>query len=133
MFHHLPNSAWADWNLAEVAVQLGNMVEPPNQSQPNPSLRAECRIIGDSLNAENFGYSDTCYSNYLFSTYALPPRSENVTEHRNMTQERETGTPAMQPRQPCNHASHATGAQSVCPARGLGRESSWKTKLELLT
>ena len=90
MFHCLPNSAWADWNLAEVAVQLGNMVEPPNQSQPNPSLRAECRIIGDSLNAENFGYSDTCYSNYLFSTYALPPLSENVAEYRNMTQERET-------------------------------------------
>ena len=41
MFHCLPNSAWADWNLAEVAVQLGKMVEHPNQSQPNPGLRAD--------------------------------------------------------------------------------------------
>ena len=41
MFHHLPNSAWADWNLAEVAVQLGKMVEHPSQSQPNPGLMAD--------------------------------------------------------------------------------------------
>ena len=48
MFHCLPNSAWADWNLAEAAVQLGKMVEHPNQSQPNPGLRADespCRWI----------------------------------------------------------------------------------------
>ena len=41
MFHFLPSSAWADWNLAEVAVQLGKIVEHPNQSQPNPGLRAD--------------------------------------------------------------------------------------------
>ena len=41
MFHCLPNSVWADWNLAAVAVQLGKMVEHPNQSQPNPGLRAD--------------------------------------------------------------------------------------------
>ena len=41
MFHCLPNFSWADWNLAEVAVQLGKMVEHSNQSQPNPGLRAD--------------------------------------------------------------------------------------------
>ena len=41
MFHCLPNSAWADWNLAEVAVQLGKTVEHPNQSQLNPGPRAD--------------------------------------------------------------------------------------------
>ena len=41
MFRCLPNSAWSDWNLAEVAVQLGKMVAHPNQSQPNPCLRAD--------------------------------------------------------------------------------------------
>ena len=41
MFHYLPNSARADWNLAEVAVQLCKMVEHQNQSQPNPGLRAD--------------------------------------------------------------------------------------------
>ena len=39
VFHCLPNSAWAVGNLAEVAGQLGNMVEHPNQSQPNPGSR----------------------------------------------------------------------------------------------
>ena len=38
----LPDSAWADGNLAEVAGQLGKMVvEHPYQSQPNPGLRAD--------------------------------------------------------------------------------------------
>ena len=31
----------ADGNLTEVAVQLGKMVEHPDQSQPNPGLRAD--------------------------------------------------------------------------------------------
>ena len=35
------NSAWADGNLAEAAVQLGKGVEHRNQSQPNPGLRAD--------------------------------------------------------------------------------------------
>ena len=35
MFHCLPDSAWADGNLAEAAGQLGKMVEHKNQSQPN--------------------------------------------------------------------------------------------------
>ena len=39
MFHCLPNSDWADGNLAEVAGQLGQMVEHRNLSQPNPDLR----------------------------------------------------------------------------------------------
>ena len=30
----LPDSAWADENLAEVSVQLGKMVKHRNQSQP---------------------------------------------------------------------------------------------------
>ena len=38
VFHCLPNSAWADGNLAEAAGQLGKMVEHRNQSQPNPGL-----------------------------------------------------------------------------------------------
>ena len=38
MFHCLPDSAWADGNLAEVAGQLGKMLEHRNQSQPNPGL-----------------------------------------------------------------------------------------------
>ena len=38
--HCLPDSAWADGNLAEAAGQLGKMVEHRNQSQPNPGLRA---------------------------------------------------------------------------------------------
>ena len=48
MFHCLPSSDWADGNWAEVAVQLGKMVEHPNQSQPNPGLRADespCTIV----------------------------------------------------------------------------------------
>ena len=36
----LRDSAWANGNLAEVAMQLGKMVEHPNKSQPNPGLRA---------------------------------------------------------------------------------------------
>ena len=40
MVHCLPNSAWADGNLAEETGQLGKMVEHPNPSQPNPGLRA---------------------------------------------------------------------------------------------
>ena len=36
MFHCLPDSAWADGNLAEAAEQLVKMVEHRNQSQPNP-------------------------------------------------------------------------------------------------
>ena len=39
VFHCLPNSAWADGNLAELAGQQGKMVEHPNQSQPNPGPR----------------------------------------------------------------------------------------------
>ena len=39
MFHHLPNFAWADGNLAEAAGQLGKMGEHRNPSQPNPGLR----------------------------------------------------------------------------------------------
>ena len=35
-FHCLPSPAWAAGNLAESASLLGNMVEHPNQSQPNP-------------------------------------------------------------------------------------------------
>ena len=38
MFHCLPDSAWADGNLAEAAGQLGKMVVHRNQSQPNPGL-----------------------------------------------------------------------------------------------
>ena len=34
-------SAWTDGNLAEAAVQLGEMVEYRNKSQPNPGLRAD--------------------------------------------------------------------------------------------
>ena len=41
MFHCLPNSARADENLAEVAVQLGKMVEHLNHRQSNPGLRAD--------------------------------------------------------------------------------------------
>ena len=40
MFHCLPDSAWADGNLAEVVRQLGKKVEHRNQIQPNPGLRA---------------------------------------------------------------------------------------------
>ena len=39
MLHYLLNSALAVGNLAEVARQVGNMVEHPNQSQPNPCPR----------------------------------------------------------------------------------------------
>jgi len=38
MFQCLPSSAW---NLTEAAVELGKMVEHPNQSQPNPGLLAD--------------------------------------------------------------------------------------------
>ena len=41
MFHSLPNSALADGNLAELARQLGMMVEHPNQRQPNQGLRPD--------------------------------------------------------------------------------------------
>ena len=62
VFHPLPNSASADWDLAEVAVQLGKMVEHPNQSQPNPGLRAEespCRpVIQIMLQLEGILYNN---------------------------------------------------------------------------
>ena len=53
MFHSLPDSDWADENLAEAARQLGKMVEQPNQSQPNPGLRADgtpCKMADTNLN-----------------------------------------------------------------------------------
>ena len=34
----LPDFAWVDDNLAGLAGHLGNMVEHPNQSQPNPGI-----------------------------------------------------------------------------------------------
>ena len=45
MFHCLPDSAWADGNLAEGAVQLGKMVEHPNQSQINPGAQVDVTPI----------------------------------------------------------------------------------------
>ena len=41
MFQCVLNSAWADGNLADAAEQLDNMVERPNQSQPNPGPRGD--------------------------------------------------------------------------------------------
>ena len=41
MLHCLPDSAWADGNLAEVAGQLDKRVEHLNQSQPDPGPRAD--------------------------------------------------------------------------------------------
>ena len=41
MFNCLPDSAWADGNLAEAAGQLGKMVEHPNQVQPNSGPQAD--------------------------------------------------------------------------------------------
>ena len=35
----MPDSAWADGNLVEVAGQLGKMVEHRNQRQPNQGLK----------------------------------------------------------------------------------------------
>ena len=40
MFHCLPNSAWADGNLAEAARSWARWVKHQNHSQPNPCLRA---------------------------------------------------------------------------------------------
>ena len=43
-----PNSAWANGSLAEVAGQLGKMVEHPDQDQPNPGPRANgtpCTVL----------------------------------------------------------------------------------------
>ena len=39
-FHCLPNSAWADGNLAEAARSWARWVKHQNHSQPNPCLRA---------------------------------------------------------------------------------------------
>ena len=36
LFNYLHSCAWADGSLAELAVQLGKMVEHLNQSLPNP-------------------------------------------------------------------------------------------------
>ena len=41
MFHYLQNYACVVGNLAGMAGQLGNMVEHPNQSQPNPGTRPD--------------------------------------------------------------------------------------------
>ena len=41
MFHSLSNPGWADGNVAELTRQLGKMVEPQNQCQPSPVLRAQ--------------------------------------------------------------------------------------------
>ena len=64
MFHCLPNSAWADWNFAEVAVQLGKMLEHPNQSQPNPGLRAH-ESHGDIMKSCKLCKSCTCMQSCL--------------------------------------------------------------------
>ena len=37
----MPDSAWADENLAERAGQLGKMAKHSNQSQPHPGTRAD--------------------------------------------------------------------------------------------
>ena len=47
-FHYLPRSTWADWSLAELAVQLGKMAEHPNQRQPNPGAQpseSPCTLV----------------------------------------------------------------------------------------
>ena len=41
VFHCLPNSAWAVGNFADLAWQMGKMVEHPTQSQPNPGSRTD--------------------------------------------------------------------------------------------
>ena len=50
MSHCLPDSAWADGNLAELAEQLGKMVEYPNQSQPNPGPCADGAVLVGGAN-----------------------------------------------------------------------------------
>ena len=52
IFISLPGSAWADGSLAELAGQLGNLMEHPNQSQPNPGERppeSPCNLRHTSL------------------------------------------------------------------------------------
>ena len=39
-YHSLQNSAWADGSLAELAGQMGNMMEHLSHSQPNPGPRS---------------------------------------------------------------------------------------------
>ena len=49
MFHCLPDSAWADGNMAEAARQLDKFVEDRNQSQHNPGLRGHGTPCSDVL------------------------------------------------------------------------------------
>ena len=69
MFHCLPDSAWADGNMAEAAGQLGKMGEHSNESKPNPVARADgspCTCNKNSLN-------------YIFLATGMP--SDDKTGH----------------------------------------------------
>ena len=73
MFHCLPDSAWADGNLAEAAGQLGKMVEHRNHSPPNPglgSLGTPCRY---EVGNESFF---TIYENKLLSVMNTQDRDD---------------------------------------------------------
>ena len=56
ILHCLPDSTWADRNLAEVGRRLGKMMEHSNQSQPNPGARADGTHC-TSLSAKSGSYS----------------------------------------------------------------------------
>ena len=43
MFHPLPSSAWADGTLAEVAEQVGKMMELPKSKSTQPRFARRCR------------------------------------------------------------------------------------------
>ena len=63
LFHCLPDFACADKRLAELAEQLGKRVKHPNESQPNPSPRADgsaCR--GSSIMYVRFSLEFQRYS-----------------------------------------------------------------------
>ena len=65
MFQCLPDSAGANGDLAELAGQLGKMVEQPNQSQPTPGLRADGTPCTEETKEETDNQNGILERNYL--------------------------------------------------------------------
>ena len=79
MFNRLPNSAWADENLAEATGQLGKMVDLKNQSQPNPGPRADGAAC---TSAKRISLQQGLLP-FFRSTQPVPKLDEEITDETN--------------------------------------------------
>ena len=87
MFQCLPDSAGANGDLAELAGQLGKMMEHLNQSEPNPGPRppvSPCIIVA-ALSEENLNFRNNSWLNLdrlrpTDSSSSLDPRGGRCSE-----------------------------------------------------